>query len=186
MDSGILTGVPVLKLHGSVDWKRGDDGEIVPADSDELLKSERETPFIAAPGRSKQDAVAEIGPLWELARRKLGQADALVVLGYGFPASDAKARTTIQEAFREGNSGSVVKRVDFILGPYVDRPESRRVHALLETCTSGRKPVWYPYPAKGTIAMDHILYLTAHPLWAEDFIFDYKQRTRAGSHATAG
>jgi hypothetical protein len=34
--------------------------------------------------------------------------------------------------------------------------------------------------------MDHILYLTAHPLWAEDFIFDYKQRTRAGSHATAG
>jgi hypothetical protein len=25
---------------------------------------------------------------------------------------------------------------------------------------------------------DNILYLTAHPLWAEDFIFDYRQRTR--------
>lgn len=47
MDSGISAGVPVLKLHGSVDWKRGNDGEIVLVDSGELLKSEIETPLRA-------------------------------------------------------------------------------------------------------------------------------------------
>jgi hypothetical protein len=181
MDSGLLHGVPVLKLHGSVDWKRGNDGEINLVDSGELLKSEIETPFIAAPGRSKQDAVAEFGPLWELAKRKLGQADALVVIGYGFPASDAKARTEIQAAFRDGNSAQKIKRVDFVLGPNTERPDSRRVHALMQTVNRGRQVIWYPDPPKVKSApagFDNILYLTAHPLWAEDFIFDYRQRTR--------
>jgi hypothetical protein len=172
----------VLKLHGSVDWRKsGPAGSIVQGDAHKLLISTSETPFIAAPGRSKQEAVNEFQPLWALARHHLRQADVLVVLGYGFPASDAMARTEIQMAFRGGNSKGRVKRVDFVLGPYVDRPESRRVHALLETSTDGRQIVWYPDPpvikhAPGSQAP--ILYLTVHRLWAEDFIFDYELRTR--------
>ena len=174
--------VPVLKLHGSVDWRKsGPACPIVREDAHKLLISTSETPFIAAPGRSKQEAVNEFRPLWDLARHHLRQADVLVVLGYGFPASDAMARTEIQMAFRGGNPKGRVKRVDFVLGPYVDRPESRRVHALLETSTDGRQIVWYPDPpvirnAPGSQAP--ILYLTVHRLWAEDFIFDYKLRTR--------
>jgi hypothetical protein len=181
MDYGVSLGVPVLKLHGSVDWKKCENGEVALASSDKLLKSESETPFIAAPGRSKQDAVAGLDPLWNIARRKLGEAAALVVVGYGFPASDAKARTEIQDAFRAGNSAhQKMKRVDFVLGPYTERPESRRVHALLETVTRGRQVIWSPDPPKAKSASagsDDILYLTSHPLWAEDFIFDYRQRT---------
>lgn len=173
--------VPVLKLHGSVDWRKdGPSGPIVREDAHKLLISKSETPFIAAPGRSKQEAVNELQPLWDLARHHLRQADALVVLGYGFPASDALARTEIQVAFRGGNSKRRVKRVDFVLGPYVERPEARRVHALLETSTEGRQIVRYPdravaKPLPGD--SERILYLTVHPLWAEDFIFDHKQRT---------
>jgi hypothetical protein len=111
--------------------------------------------------------------------RALGEADTLVVLGYGFPKTDAKARTEIQRAFAGGTSSPAVRRVDFLLGPDTSGPEARRVHALLEANGGRREIVWFPQKPKiANPALDRILHLTAHPLWVEDFIFDYAQLTQ--------
>jgi hypothetical protein len=70
--------------------------------------------------------------LWTKARRAPSDAEALVVLGYGFPATDTNARIEIQSAFLSGSAGDDVRRIDVVLGPDTNRPEARRVHALLE------------------------------------------------------
>ena len=168
--------VPVLKLHGSVDWRKSESGGIERGDLHKILADENSTPFIAAPGRSKQDAVGELKPLWESARRRLRQAGALVILGYGFPATDTKARTEIQTAFSDGSGTTEIRRIDVVLGPHTARPEARRVEALLETFDTGRRLLVAPNPPLP--GNDRILYLKTHPLWVQDFIFDYKYRTK--------
>jgi hypothetical protein len=169
--------VPVLKLHGSVDWKKNAAGEIVRDDLKKILADEDVPPFIAAPGRSKQDAVKELGPLWVQAERALERAWALEILGYGFPATDTMARTKIQTAFSAGNgpSGEAVRRIDVVLGPDTNRPEAKRVQALLDTFGRHKKRV--VAPERVTEGDYDVIYLKTHHLWAQDFIFDYKQRT---------
>jgi hypothetical protein len=169
--------VPVLKLHGSVDWKKNDARKIVRDGPMKILANEDIAPFIAAPGRSKQDAVEELKPLWEQARRALEQAWALEILGYGFPATDTMARNEIQTAFSKGSgpTDSQVRRIDVVLGPDTNRPEARRVHALLETFHRMGRLIVAPEPP---IEDDRfVCYLKVHPLWAQDFMFDYKERT---------
>jgi hypothetical protein len=168
--------VPVLKLHGSVDWKRDKDGPVVRGDVKEILVFEMEAPFIAAPGRSKQDAVLELGPLWTYAKWALKHAKALVVLGYGFPATDTRARVEIQTAFTSGSSGRDIRRIDLVVGPDTSRPEVQRVRALLEAFR-GREPLVVA-PEKVRPENGGALYVKTHHLLAEDFIFDYVQRTR--------
>jgi hypothetical protein len=180
-DGSPLTGdvVPVLKLHGSVDWKRDKDGPVQLGDVKQILASETEAPFIAAPGRSKQDAVKELGPLWKQARWALEHAGALVVLGYGFPVTDTKARIEIQSAFSSGSTGPDARRIDVVLGPDTSKPEVRRVHALLEGFKGPRSVVVAPekVPPRGLYQIG-ALFIRPHYLWAEDFIFDYGQRTK--------
>jgi hypothetical protein len=168
--------VPVLKLHGSVDWRKSESGGIERGDLHNILADENSAPFIAAPGRSKQDAVGELKPLWESARRRLRQAGALVILGYGFPATDTKARTEIQTAFSDGSGTTEIRRIDVVLGPHTARPEARRVEALLETFDTGRRLLVAPNPPLP--GNDRVLYLKTHPLWVQDFIFDYQYRTK--------
>ncbi len=141
-----LDVVPVLKLHGSVDWKKNDSEEIVQGDWKAILADENASPFIAAPGRSKQDAVEEqLVPLWEQAKRALKEAQALVVLGYGFPTTDTKARTEIQTAFAaQPIVLDTTRRIDVVLGPDTNRPEARRVESLLETFAPNRSLVISP------------------------------------------
>jgi len=170
--------VPVLKLHGSVDWKENDFKEIVQVNLKEILANEDASPFIAAPGRSKQDAVEEqLVPLWEQAKRSLKQAQALVILGYGFPATDTKARTEIQTAFAaQPTVLDTTRRIDVVLGPDTNRPEARRVESLLETFDPNRILV-ISYGNVGAYCRA-CLYLKCHQLWAQDFIFDYRERMR--------
>jgi hypothetical protein len=170
--------VPVFKLHGSVDWLKTDGDQIERRGLKEILANQDIASFIAAPGRSKQDAVKELKPLWVQARWALKQAWALEILGYGFPATDTMARTEIQTAFSGGSgpTDSQVRRIDVVLGPDTNRPEARRVNTLLETFhRMGRMVVAPERPFHRESAVCH---LKAHPLWAQDFMFDYKDRTK--------
>lgn len=171
--------VPVFKLHGSVDWQKNQAGQVERRKLDEILADTESAPFIAAPGRSKQDAVKELEPLWREARNALGRAWALEIVGYGFPATDTAARTWIQSAYSSGSGPSgeaAVWRIDVVLGPDTSRPEARRVLSLLETFgRSDHRVVWPARPVHGD---SNVTYLKVHPLWAQDFLFDYKERTR--------
>ena len=164
--------VPVLKLHGSVDWQQNESKQIVRGNLKDMLASELTAPFMAAPGRSKQDAVVELGPLWGEAQRALKDADALEILGYGFPATDTKARAEIQLAFANQEVRRRRRRIDVVLGPNTNRPEAQRVIALLESFAGNQELKISPETALNrSLNQTGILYLKAHHLWAQDFIF---------------
>lgn len=170
--------VPVLKLHGSIDWKQ-DDKTVERVPSESLLISEETTPAIAAPGRSKTTTVKEsLEPLWKVARRALGAAGAIMLVGYSFPQTDAGARMDLLRSIATGDAGYRTRRIDIVMGPDTTKPEVRRVHALAEACTNGRKlTTAQPMIAtSGPSSGDRFLWVTSQPLWAEDFIADYMMR----------
>jgi hypothetical protein len=172
--------VPVLKLHGSIDWKQGGKTvERVPSES--LLTSEETMPAIAAPGRSKTSTVKDnFEPLWKVARRALGAAGAIMLVGYSFPQTDAGARMDLLNSIANGNAGYRTRRIDIVMGPDRTKPDVRRVHALAEACANGRKlTTAQPMVAKsGPSSGDRFLWVTSQPLCAEDFIADYMMRLR--------
>ena len=169
--------VPVLKLHGSVDWVENGEEMVERSNVREILMKEEGIPFVAAPGRSKQEAVESLDPLWRVAKSRLGSADTLVIIGYGFPPSDTRARMAIQNAFGGGaGTTSDIRRIEVVLGPDTSRPEARRVHSLLEAMDHHRRPVSTYEEADAD--RPNKLYFKVRPLWAHDFIFDYQRRTR--------
>jgi hypothetical protein len=170
--------VPVLKLHGSIDWlENGKTVERVPRES--LLASEEAEPVIAAPGRSKTATVKDsLEPLWKVAHMALGAAGAIMLVGYSFPQTDAGARMDLLRSIATGDAGYRTRRIDIVMGPDTTKPEVRRVHALAEACTNGRKlTTAQPMIAtSGPSSGDRFLWVTSQPLWAEDFIADYMMR----------
>jgi hypothetical protein len=109
----------LIKLHGSVDWQRRH-----PSDStafpfiqglvDQAVRNPEGQ--IAVPGNSKGAAsTGELAPLWQLARKKLTEADEVVFVGYRMPQSDATAREMILDAL-DSNRVKLL-RARIVLGP---------------------------------------------------------------------
>jgi hypothetical protein len=172
--------VRVLKLHGSIDWQEV-DGSISYSSAERLLASEDSVPLIAAPGRSKTAAVGTtLKPLWDMAIKALQQADAIVMLGYSFPQTDAGARMDLLGAIGGASPSCFVRRIDIVMGPDTARADTRRVQALAEACRNGRF-LTDRQPRKilsGPESGDRYLLVQVWPLGAEDFIADYTMRLR--------
>jgi len=172
--------VRVLKLHGSIDWQEVDES-ISYTSSEQLLASEDSAPLIAAPGRSKTAAVrTTLKPLWDMALQSLRQADAIVMLGYSFPQTDAGARMDLLGAIAAESPSCFVRRIDIVMGPDTARADIRRVQSLAEACrhdrflTAGQPRKILSGPESG----NRYLLVEVWPLWAEDFIADYTMRLR--------
>jgi hypothetical protein len=89
----------MLKLHGSVDWKRTSVGYVQTTEPRFALQCDDEEIGIASPGSNKlHESNDGLKPLWTLATEALRQADGVMLLGYRFPPSDAHARRTIVNA----------------------------------------------------------------------------------------
>jgi hypothetical protein len=171
--------VPVLKLHGSVDWLlKGKLCERV--EPGVALMSEQARVAIAAPGRSKAKWVGGyLAPLWQQAKKALQSAGNIVLAGYSMPSTDAMARIELLTAIREDKSGEQHRRVDIVMGPDTSRGDVRRVGSLLEACRKGRKLVVSPErPPHLCASQERLFYLATQPLGAEDFIADYVDRLR--------
>ena len=89
----------LLKLHGSVDWKLvgGDKGHVEVMDKEPLfaLDCPAAEIAIATPGPSKKRLTKHGSAFWDLwaeAKRAIGEASAVVFLGFRFPETDAAAR----------------------------------------------------------------------------------------------
>jgi len=172
--------VRVLKLHGSIDWQEV-DGSISYTSSEQLLASEDSSPLIAAPGRSKTAAVrTTLKPLWDMAIKALQQADAIVMLGYSFPQTDAGARIDLLGAISGGDPGCFIRRIDVVMGPDTSKADVQRVRSLAEACRHGRLPTsGQPRKAfSGPESANGYLLVEVQRLWAEDFIADYTMRLR--------
>ena len=141
------SGSPVaLKLHGSVDWYfdlhnndvRRDDAESA------MFVNMPKKLAIATPGPTKHRMISNDGifePLWRCAREELQLADAVVLIGYRMPPTDAFTKQWLIDRLREVSarkqaSGDAIDGpektvVHTVLGPGLDSADNGRLRGLL-------------------------------------------------------
>jgi hypothetical protein len=138
---------PILKLHGSVNWKRAKAGHFTHETDEHFAAScPIEELAIAPPGPDKVGVADEFDDLWKAATTALGSADAVVFIGYRFPQTDAQARDKILSAL---SSRTIPMHV--VLGSDLHSVDAQRLRGLLVSNTP-RTPV------------------VMHPLFAQDFM----------------
>lgn len=170
--------VPLIKLHGSVNWRclRGtgvpDKYETGQPD-DFVLTCEDYELAIASPGLTKQRMVSDdLMQLWRLAEQELAAADAIVFVGYRFPPTDSEALARLLGAI--GGNDNLYLALHTVLGPKKS-DDVVRLHALLRYAARVRKR-----EHTSRIGMDAVggqgvggrrLYtLVSQELWAQDFL----------------
>jgi hypothetical protein len=176
--------VPLLKLHGSVDWTL----QKSPDDSSQVVLSKTALPAqqiltdpsidigIAAPGGSKSRFVAShFEGLWQLAEHALHEADILMVVGYSFPDTDPAAHHRLVGAFSDGEAPN--RAVHIVLG--VDATiASSRLRAFVRS-TAGNRFVGvsdhFMWRRRSHVPT---LWIVQHPLGTQDFIGRHEQFTR--------
>jgi len=171
----------LLKLHGSVSWlKMANEERVNPTSSQQygewaaLSVSDARLMLLGTPGGSKRaltDTVLK--GLWVLAEAAIREADAIVFLGYRFPPSDSDARSKILQAILD-NRGRPYLALHSVLGPDTQRPDARRLRALLSATVGERQQMPNLLFAQGTPTprdpSDRYFNLRSHPMWAQDFL----------------
>jgi hypothetical protein len=163
--------VPVLKLHGSVDWQvvssEGESRIVVSVRPEELLKGDSDI-AIAAPGASKHEFVSKhFERLWEHAEQALAGARTVFFIGYSFPPTDPAPQDRLIRAFARDTELALRtdqaphRHVYIVLGD----TNCSRISRLVE---SGRGARQIAEPGRPTFKP--MLYLHAEPLYAQDVI----------------
>jgi hypothetical protein len=165
----------VLKLHGSVDWKRTEQAgkvtyETTPNPHYALTCPDAEL-AIATPGPSKRASTGELQLLWTTAEERLAEADAIVFVGYRFPQTDAEARGRLLRAIEANHArrGSTLPRshhlfLHVVLGPERQGKDVVRLEGLLrEVMNRAGRFRRSPVNDSDTYSLE------VHPLYAEDF-----------------
>jgi hypothetical protein len=155
----------VLKLHGSVDWRRRKvDASYLAEETNDphfALKCEDEEIAIATPGPSKRAASKELGALWSKAQVALANADAIVFVGYRFPETDAHARKTLLEAIRENHRDQETHHlaIHVVLGGHPQH--TSRLAALMQNVCGRNRDAG--------LSAGRSFRVHEHPLFAQDF-----------------
>jgi hypothetical protein len=164
--------VPVLKLHGSINWLRlqaGNHAEYQTGRSDtEFLDVDGSQLAIASPGPTKLALTQELRGLWLAAENAIREADAVVFVGYRFPPSDSMAQERLLAAL--GGSDSIYLAIHTVLGPGVDQPDSARLRDLLLRAMRVKRRKVTPANQDLNNWADKGFNLVLHPQWAQDFI----------------
>jgi hypothetical protein len=166
-DPGVWSGCcPLLKLHGSVDWKRTtqppNPRALFEATADPVfaLTCEDEEIAIATPGPSKFEASREFVDVWSVAESALSRADAIVFVGYRFPETDADAREKLLQSIGANRARHLA--IHIVLGHLGH--DSIRLRALLRYVAgrNGRDESGPRYQTPNFL-------VHSHPLFAQDF-----------------
>lgn len=166
---------PVLKLHGSVDWRIVDRKKKIVEVGDEhfALLGKHEELAIATPGPSKKRTAADFGDLWKLAEAKLKEASAVVFVGYRFPETDADARSHLLGAIR-ANKNATNPNVHIVLGPK-SKDASERLRQLIRFVFIQRAVDWQNsnstpgVPNFNPRSVQHDIPVSDHALYSQDF-----------------
>ncbi len=172
--------VPVIKLHGSVDWKRAQaEGAAAKYEirqrPDFAVTCEDNELAIATPGLTKHGLVSgDFRYLWQRAGEALATADAVAFVGYRFPPTDSAALWEILGAIAKNNSRHLALHT--VLGP--NSQDESRLHSLLRfpmrdkrrldtasLSVDDRKRV-----GQGGLQGDPLYTLVSQGLWAQDFL----------------
>jgi hypothetical protein len=142
---------PVIKVHGSVTWRRCSAGVELMNGRDTGIGDPRTDVVIGVPGPAKRKLYREtLKPLRHAAIAALRTAKKVIFLGYRFPPTDADARLDILKAL-VANEARTAVRIETVLGPRTNSDDSVRLRQLLHV-------------ALGTNLIEHV------PLYAEDYL----------------
>jgi hypothetical protein len=173
--------VPVLKLHGSVDWRLLgqsrepkeylDDKKV---DADYILRAPDDVIGIAAPGGTKARFVAmHLEPLWARAVAALTEAERVIIVGYSFPDTDPYAQDRLLPAFAKGEAPE--RHAHLVLGAGVSDVSRRLVSLMRSTAGPNHYVRVTDHCARG--GNPPHLGIIQHPLWAQDFLLRHQSFT---------
>jgi hypothetical protein len=94
---GVQYAIPVLKLHGSVNFRQREDGAVEVVDYEFLEESTKEyysggAPLIVPPTWNKGALTSAIQTIWQRAATRLRAAARIVFIGYSLPETDVGFR----------------------------------------------------------------------------------------------
>jgi len=169
--------VYALKLHGSVDWMRDQDGDFVkPSGNWNLQTCDGDTIAIASPGPCKNNCVeGPLSKLWDSGLRAISEADSIVFVGYRFPPSDAVARSKILQAIGRNKKAKQLT-LNTVLGPNLTQSDSVRLKALLTYTAHNSDRIDEASDIRSLTASVGTFRLIEHPLWTEDFVTVWEPR----------
>ncbi len=173
-----LDKVPLIKLHGSVDWLRI-PGQGVPDTfaarqaEDFAITCEDSQLAIASPGMTKQRAVRDdFASLWAQAADALAKADAVVFIGYRFPPTDSEALSQLLAALGRNNTPHLAMHI--VLGPKRSDDVVRLESLLRYSARVARRT---PTPRRTYAELEeamrrgqHYYSLVSQALWSQDFL----------------
>ena len=162
-------GVPLLKLHGSVNWYEREDNpdvfqvddtlsevragppgqprmETIPTVCAANHQSER-PPFIVPPSYLKPDFVGPMRSVWAAAATELEQAELVAFVGYSFPQSDTEMKYFLARSLVDNATLRRISIIDPVASQIVERLKSSdsgygsHFRELLHPCPSR----WHEY-----------------------------------------
>jgi hypothetical protein len=159
----------LLKLHGSVDWRRRPEGGgFERAGRDHAATCSNDDVCMGTPGPSKSAMCQELAALWDAAVRAIRSADAIVFVGYRFAPGDAQARETLLEAIAGMQQRHVSLHI--VLGPPAGTSAGDivRLESMLKHTADRTRAVngYGPRKPEGMHTAD----VKVWPLYAEDFL----------------
>lgn len=157
----------VLKLHGSIDWVRAQNGRVVKGSRDDIaLVCDDAALAIATPGPGKLDVSKRLEPLWDIAEKALQEAFAIVLIGFRFPPADSHARARLLRGISKNREQGFSARI--VLGPNTQHPDAARTQTLLNLAMQRRTGM-------------HRAPTYLEPLLAEDFLTVMERQQFAGA-----
>lgn len=115
------SGIPYLKLHGSVNWGRCDYCGTIHIEPDEIAqKINRERcrcgrgmldPLVVPPAFDKNTYLNSITRLWRKATELMNDADQVVIAGYSLPLPDQSAKELLSSTLGRKNTDAEVQLV---------------------------------------------------------------------------
>ena len=151
LDNTNKKGIPLLKLHGSVNWSKCPKcNKIIPIPFGEHLGRHGSTisfldyfdkwqhcknkdmstePFIIPPTWNKTDAHSKISNVWQQAAKELSEAEYIFISGYSMPESDMFFRLL----YALGTEGpNLLKKISvFDIEPYPESKIEKRYNDIL-------------------------------------------------------
>ncbi|KLU05718.1 hypothetical protein RISK_002350 [Rhodopirellula islandica] len=153
--------VPLLKMHGSVDWKRTESGNVKCSLEDTMKECRKITEFaMAIPGTGKLSFNRENQWLWNCAEQFVQGAETINFVGYRIPETDGLALNSICKSIRRRCAASKrdsYPRINIVLGP-MPTPERGRAEGLM------RLLLGEPASANPRSRKVHV-----HDMWAQDY-----------------
>lgn len=113
-------GVPLIKLHGSLNWSWCSGCEEVYVDENPTAANYRREacprrrcgmllePLIVPPDANKNASLDIISGLWRKAGSFLNQADRIVIVGYSLPDADTSAKELLMEPVQRASRFDVI------------------------------------------------------------------------------